>query len=133
VFNYRYIARRSVYIYRCHAYLRKHGFDKIILENHHSLFLISKDKKLRIALEHKTYYHAHNQPYNDFLCRGKQVMNCKNYITISEYIRNTYLERYQSIVTKFHVLKNTVNTKLFGQIMARKERRAEREKYNRLV
>jgi glycosyltransferase involved in cell wall biosynthesis len=127
-FNYRYIARRLFYIYRCHNYLRKHNFDKIIFENHHSLFLILKDKKLQEVLEHKIYYHAHNQPYNDFLC-GKQIVGCPNYITVSEYIRNAYRERYPGIASRFCVLKNAVNTKLFGHVMGREERMAEREKY----
>jgi glycosyltransferase involved in cell wall biosynthesis len=129
IFNYRYISTRLFYIYRCYKYLLKHDFDKIILENHHSLFFPLKNKKLWKIIGHKIYYHAHNQPYHDFLCK-KQIMGCENYITVSEYIRNTYLERYPVITSKFYIFKNGVNTKLFGHVMSEEERIGERKKYN---
>jgi glycosyltransferase involved in cell wall biosynthesis len=128
-FNYRYIFRRLFYICNCRKYLREHGFDKIILENHHSLFLLFKNKKLLKTTGHKLYYHAHNQPYRDFLCK-KQIINCHNYITVSEYIRNAYLERYPGITSNFYVLKNAVNIELFGRRMTKEERSKERKKYN---
>jgi glycosyltransferase involved in cell wall biosynthesis len=56
-------------------------------------------------------------------------MSCENYITVSEYIRNAYRERYPGIAAKFHILKNAVNTKLFGRVMSKEERIEERKKY----
>jgi glycosyltransferase involved in cell wall biosynthesis len=128
-FSYRYILGRLFYIYHCYRYLRGHNFDAIILENNHSLFLPLKTKKLRKILGEKIYYHAHNRPYQDFFCR-KQIMGCGNYIVVSEYIRNAYLERYPGMASKIYVLKNAVNTKLFGCLMTEEERIREREKYN---
>jgi glycosyltransferase involved in cell wall biosynthesis len=129
LFKYRYILMRLFYIYCCYKFLTKNNFDKIILENHHSLFLLLKNRHLLKNIAHKIYYHAHNQPHRDFLCK-KQIMDCGNYITVSEYIRTTYMERYPSIASKFHILKNGVNTELFGCTMNKKERAGERKKYN---
>jgi glycosyltransferase involved in cell wall biosynthesis len=129
IFSYRYIFRRLFFIHRCYIYLRKHDFDRIIFENNHSLFLLLKSNKLRKSISHNIYYHAHNQPYNDFLCKS-QIISCGNYIVVSEYIRNAYLERYPAITSRFYVLKNAVNLELFARNMSSEERIAERRKYN---
>jgi glycosyltransferase involved in cell wall biosynthesis len=127
-FNFRYIFRRLHFIYRCYQYLLKNDFDKIILENHHSLFLIMKSGKLHRKIQHKLYYHAHNQPYHDVGCMN-EIRNCKHYITVSEYIRQTYTERYKDIPSNFFVLKNAVDTGLFGREFSSEMFMAERNRY----
>jgi glycosyltransferase involved in cell wall biosynthesis len=62
------------------------------------------------------------------LC-GNEIRTCVNYITVSEYIQKTYLERYRGIRSRFYVLKNAVNTGLFGQELSKETFTAERNKY----
>ncbi|MDR0682608.1 MAG: glycosyltransferase family 4 protein [Dysgonamonadaceae bacterium] len=128
-FNFRYIFRRFYFIYRCYQCLVKTDFDKVILENHHSLFLLLKSKKLYGKIEHKLYYHAHNQPYHDVLCRT-EIINCRNYIVVSKYIKQKYLERYANTRAHYFILKNAVNTSLFGREMSREAYIMERNKYH---
>jgi glycosyltransferase involved in cell wall biosynthesis len=128
-FNFRYIFRRFHFIFRCYRFLLKNDFNKVILENHHSLFLLLKNKKLCERIEHKLYYHAHNQPYHDVFCRT-EIKRCKNYIVVSDYIKQKYFERYNNSNAHFFILKNAVNTPLFGQKISHETYIAERNKYH---
>ena len=128
-FNFRYIFRRFHFIYRCFRYLLKNDFDKVILENHHSLFLPLKNGKLRRKIGGKLYYHAHNQPYHDILCEA-EILHCQNYIVVSEYIKQKYLERYNNTNANYFILKNAIDTSLFSKEMSQKEYIVERDKYH---
>ena len=76
--SYRYIVQRLFFLNKVSKILKKENYDKIIIENHTSLFLSLKWKKNYKKYESKYYYHLHNEILNDYRLYGNNKKVKKN-------------------------------------------------------
>ncbi|MCO7176713.1 glycosyltransferase family 4 protein [Sporolactobacillus kofuensis] len=127
--SYRYIVQRLHYIYKVGKYLKKNNYDKVVLENHATLFMALKKYGNSRKYLGRYYYHLHNEVTKDYNCR-ELIRNCKKVLGVSRYINNTLEIFFEGSPPKhLIVLKNCVDTALFGSIKSRKEAMNVRRKY----
>ncbi len=86
--SYRYILQRLYFIKKVAKNLYRNDYDKVILENHSTLFMVLKKHQNYRKYEGKYYYHLHNIVTNDYGCR-EILCNCRKVIGVSDYINNT--------------------------------------------
>lgn len=122
--SFRYIFQRLYYIV-CVAYdLKKNNYDRIIVENHSTLFLALKYFDNHKKYDGKYYYHLHNVVTKDYGCR-EIIANCKKVLGVSNYINSTlqsYLGKADN--NHYYVWRNKINREEF-RISLTKERRKE--------
>lgn len=114
--SYRYILQRLHFIDSVSKTLKRENFDKVILENHPTLFMTIKKRNNSIKYKDKYYYHLHNIVTNDYGC--KHIMDeTKKVIGVSKYINGTFDKFMNSSLekNKFTVLKNCVDEKYFNK------------------
>jgi len=129
-FRYRYIFRRFFYISQCSHLLIREEFDRIVLVNDHTLFMLLRNKRLKLKLANKLYFYAHSHPSRDFVKSETITAGCPNVIAISNFIGNEYKHKYGNV--NIFVLKNAIDTFLFSQRMTEEKRIQERGKYGLL-
>lgn len=113
--SYRYILQRLFFIERVSFKLSKGNFDKILIENHASLFLILKKRNNLNKYKNCYYYHLHNEQNNFYGCE-EIIRKSQQIITVSSYISNKITEALGGIdEKKVKILKNCVNTNIFGK------------------
>lgn len=83
------IFQRLFYISKVKKILKKHNFDKVILENHIFLLKIFKNKSLYNKYLGRYYYHEHNV-FNRTLGCNKVLLSCEKIITVSDYISKEF-------------------------------------------
>ena len=86
--SYRYILQRLFYIRKVAQFLHKNNYDKIVIENHSTLFMALKKFKNYKKYEGRYYYHLHNIVTNDYGCK-EIIGNCNTVIGVSNYINGT--------------------------------------------
>ena len=86
--SYRYILQRLFYIRKVAQFLYKNNYDKIVIENHSTLFMALKKFKNYKKYEGRYYYHLHNIVTNDYGCK-EIIGNCNKVIGVSNYINGT--------------------------------------------
>lgn len=118
------------YIVYTHFFLKKHNFDKVIIENNVliSLSLFGIRKKY----EGKYYYHFHNIPRINFGCK-KIVQHASRYICVSKYV-GTEIEKEDNPIgpvdsEKIRILKNCVDKDIFNITQSQKKIEMLRNKY----
>lgn len=128
--SYRYILQRLHFISKTSRILEKGNFDKVVLENHPTLFLTLKKHNNMIKYKDKYYYHLHNVVTNDYGCKDI-MMNTKKIIGVSNYINNTFYNFLKSNinVNKFEVLNNCVDHEKFRIEFSEEDIRGLKEKY----
>ncbi len=126
--SFRCIFARLHYINFAKKILLKNNFDCVVAENHHSLFLVMKDKKISEKYKDKFFYHAHNEPNGNFTCR-KQIESCKKILTVSDFISNCYKKTYPAGNAEYKVVRNGIDTALFSQKLAEEDRVALRAEF----
>ncbi|AEE17072.1 glycosyltransferase family 4 protein [Treponema brennaborense] len=119
--SFRCIFSRLYYIYSTKKVLIENDFDCVVAENHHSLFLVMKDKKINEKYADKFFYHAHNEPNGNFTCR-KQIENCSKILTVSDFISKCYKKKYPHGKAEYKVVRNGIDTELFSQKLTDDER-----------
>lgn len=138
--SYRYIAQRLWYIRKVAKALSKDDengkapFDKVMIENHATLFMTMQKYGNSERYAGKVYYHLHNEVTNDFGCKHeiaqvKKVLGVSNYIvgTLDNFLREHGeggLKREQMAVWR-----NGVDTSSFGSDEAKHKAKAFRRKY----
>ncbi|NMM95237.1 glycosyltransferase family 4 protein [Bifidobacterium oedipodis] len=92
--SYRYIAQRLWYIHKV-AKTLAHGdangnapFDKVMIENHATLFMTMQKHGNAERYAGKVYYHLHNEVLNDFGCK-KEISQVRRVLGVSNYILET--------------------------------------------
>lgn len=96
--SYRYIAQRLWYIRKVSKALSKDDasgkapFDKVMIENHATLFMTMQKYGNSERYADKVYYHLHNEVTNDFGCKH-EIAHVKKVLGVSNYIVET-LDRF---------------------------------------
>ena len=91
--SYRYIAQRLWYIRKVAKALSddvdgEAPFDKVIIENHATLFMTMQRNDNAERYADKVYYHLHNAVTNDFGCKH-EISQIKKVLGVSNYIVET--------------------------------------------
>lgn len=127
--SYRYILQRLYYINEVSKRLRDNDYDKVLLENHATLFMTLKRYKNYKKYNGKYYFHLHNVVTNGYKC-DEIIANCKKVIGVSEYINGT-LKKYLGSIDKntYAVLKNRIDQNQFATRFSKIEKNKIRQKY----
>ncbi|EST12716.1 glycosyltransferase family 4 protein [Sporolactobacillus laevolacticus] len=127
--SYRYIIQRLHYIAKVSKYLQKNTYDKVILENHSTLFMTLKKHHNAQKYAGSYYYHLHNEVTNDYGCR-QIMLGCRKVLGVSRYINQTLSGFLGSFpADKFDVLRNCVDTFHFGSVKSKQDAMALRKNY----
>lgn len=139
--SYRYIAQRLWYINKVSKKLAqptKNGspaFDKVMIENHATLFMTMQKHGNSERYAGKVYYHLHNEVLNDFGCI-KEISKVKKVLGVSKYIvdtLDTYLREHGEPGLREDqkaVWRNGVDTNRFGSEEANSKAIEFRQKFN---
>ncbi|OUL07523.1 spore coat protein [Sedimentibacter sp. SX930] len=114
VMSYRYIFQRLHFISDVSKKLADNEYDKVIIENHASLFMVLKKRDNAKKYKERYYYHLHNEQRDFYGCEDI-IRNCKKIMTVSSYISNSIKKELRIIEEKrIEVLRNCVNISRFG-------------------
>ena len=81
VMSYRSILQRLYFLNKVSKNIKKNNYDKILLENHPTLFLALKWRKNYKKYEGKYYYHLHNEQTKLYGCKDI-IKNCKKILCV---------------------------------------------------
>lgn len=138
--SYRYIAQRLWYIRKVAKALSKDDtsgkapFDKVMIENHATLFMTMQKYGNAERYADKVYYHLHNEVTNDFGCKH-EIAQVKKVLGVSNYIVDTldkFLREHGEGGLKPEqkaVWRNGVDASRFGSDEAKHKAKAFRAKY----
>ena len=138
--SYRYIAQRLWYIRKVAKALSKDDasgktpFDKVMIENHATLFMTMQKYRNAERYADKVYYHLHNEVTNDFGCKH-EIAQVKKVLGVSNYIVDTldkFLREHGEGGLKPEqkaVWRNGVDTSHFGSDEAKRKAKSFRTKY----
>lgn len=138
--SYRYIAQRLWYIRKVAKALSKDDasgkapFDKVMIENHATLFMTMQKYGNSERYADKVYYHLHNEVTNDFGCKH-EIAQVKKVLGVSNYIVDTldkFLREHGEGGLKPEqkaVWRNGVDTSRFGSDEAKRKAKSFRMKY----
>ena len=138
--SYRYIAQRLWYIRKVAKALSKDDasgrapFDKVMIENHATLFMTIQKYGNAERYADKVYYHLHNEVTNDFGCKH-EIAQVKKVLGVSNYIVETldrFLREHGEGGLKPEqkaVWRNGVDASRFGSDEAKHKAKAFRAKY----
>lgn len=111
--SFRYCLQRFWYLNRIAADLGSTDYDALVLENHASLFLILKRKRVFEQYKGKTYFHLHNDINGTYGCTGL-IRRVKKVIGISDYICASCRRRIGGMAAdQFTTVKNVIDLSLF--------------------
>lgn len=128
--SYRYILQRLHYLSQVSRFLQKNNYDKVILENHATLFLTLKKRGNAKKYVGRYYYHLHNEVTNDYGCRAIMLQSRK-ILGVSRYIDRTLGEFIGEIPNeKLDVLRNAVDLSRFGSLKSKQEAAHLRDKFS---
>lgn len=127
--SYRYIIQRLYFLRKTSNNLKKNNYDRIILENHSTLFLALKWHKNYIKYKDKYYYHIHNEIKSFYGCENI-IKNTKKILCVSNYIKKQ-VENFFGIQDSKNIVKltNCINIDEFKEI-SEKEKISLKKKYN---
>lgn len=112
--SYRYIVQRLYFINEVSKILKRNDFDRIVIENHSTLFMALKTRNNYKKYKDKYYYHLHNVVTNAYGCK-EIIQNCKKVLGVSNYINKTLVDFLGGIKKdKLRILKNCVDTERFN-------------------
>ncbi len=112
--SYRYIAQRLHYLSKVGNYLAKKDYDKVILENHPTLFMLLKKHHNMEKYIGKYYYHLHNEVTSSYGCK-RQIIHCEKVLGVSRYIDQTLKQSvFELPEQKLDVLKNGIDLSRFS-------------------
>jgi spore coat protein SA len=111
--SYRYILQRLYFIECVSQKLKMENYDKVVLENHASLFRILKKHNNYRKYLGKYYYHLHNVVTSNYGC-DIIIKNCKKILGVSDYINSTLAAFLKEPVdNKYTVYRNRVDETRF--------------------
>lgn len=128
--SYRYIFQRLYFLNKVSRYLKKNNYDKVLLENHPTLFMALKKKNNYIKYKGRYYYHLHNEINNSYGC-DDIIKKSKNNICVSNFIA-TQLSDFLNLENKSNisVLRNCIDQQRFKEKISETERNKLKLKYN---
>lgn len=127
--SYRYILQRLHYINIVAKHLKEKDFDKIVVENHSTLFMALKKYNNYEKYAGRFYYHLHNIVTNDYGC-DKLIASCKKVIGVSNYINGTLQEFLgKKDQNTYCVLKNKIDNEKFKLTLSAEKKISTREEF----
>lgn len=126
--SYRYILQRIFFLNKVSKILKKDNFDKILLENNHTLYLALKWRKNYIKYKDRYYLHVHNEVKPTYGCE-EIIRNTKKIICVSDYIRREYIEKLNIDKEKIGVLINCIDTEIFNGKISDEKKFSIKKKY----
>lgn len=126
--KYRNIIKRFEYIFKIKNHLFKEDYDKIILENHGTLFWAIKGKNFK-KYKDKYYIHLHNELNSIWQCK-KIAKNCRKIIGVSKFICKSACDRLENYsIENTEVLYNCIDVNRFNKEKYIKDIHKLRSKY----
>jgi len=127
--SYRYILRRLYFIQSTADLLHRKDYDRIVLENHPTLFMALKKKNNAKKYEGRYIFHVHNEIADVYRC-GDLIKNCKKILTVSKFINSSLTKSIKGIPPgKLDVLLNGIDTVRFGNNVQPCAKEAMRKEY----
>lgn len=126
--KFRNIFKRFEYIHKLKKYIFLNDYDKVILQNHPTLFLSLKGKNEEKYIN-KYYIHLHNEVKSLYGC-DEVALNCKKIIGISDFIcksTSEFMKDYPK--DKFSILYNCIDTDRFNKDLWLNDKANIRKKY----
>lgn len=126
--KFRNIFKRFEYIHKLKKYIFSNDYDKVILQNHPTLFLSLKGKNEE-KYRNKYYIHLHNEVKSLYGC-DEVALNCKKIIGISDFIcksTSEFMKDYPK--DKFSILYNCIDTDKFNKDLWLNDKANIRKKY----
>lgn len=119
--SYRYILQRLYYLSKVSRCLRDETFDRVVLENHATLFLTLKKHGNARKYAGRYYYHLHNLVSNDYGCEAI-MRQSRKVLGVSRYIDRTFSQFLgQFPENRLTVLRNCVDVAHFERTSHIKE------------
>lgn len=127
--TYKYIFQRLYFLNKVAKKLHiSNEYDKVILENHPTLFKCLKKYKNYEKYQNRYYYHLHNTMINDF-GYSKYIRESKANICVSKYIANQLAAYIQTTdKSNFKILKNCIDYDKFSR--SSYDNKSVKEEYN---
>ncbi|AIY85135.1 glycosyl transferases group 1 family protein [Clostridium baratii str. Sullivan] len=126
--KFRNIFKRFEYIHKLKKCIYSNNYDKVILQNHPTLFLSLKGKN-KDKYKNKYYIHLHNEVKSLYGC-DEVALNCKKIIGISDFIcksTSEFMKDYPK--DKFSILYNCIDTDRFNKDLWLNDKANIRKKY----
>lgn len=126
--SYRYICQRLWFILCTARYLKKNNYDKVLLENHSSLYLVLKLFNNHTKYRGKYYYHLHNNVTSSYRC-NEIMKNTTSVLGVSNYINGTLRDFLGESNIHYQVLRNRIDNEKFRVELTKDEKLNIKEKY----
>lgn len=126
--SYRYIIKRMDFFWKVSKYLKKNNYDKVILENHPTMYYTMKFRKNDRRYKNKVYYHCHNEISGTFGL-DKYIRQTKIFFSVSHFMSHTLKSLLELDKSKFKVLKNCCDYEKVTKKSSIKEMKELKEKY----
>jgi glycosyltransferase involved in cell wall biosynthesis len=112
--SYRFIVQRLWYIRRVSRTLAGRNFDRVLIENHPTLFAAFRRGKNANRYAGKVYFHLHNEVSNTF-GNTEQIRSVRRILGVSGYINRSVEMSVGGLKPEqMRVLQNCVDTVRFG-------------------
>lgn len=113
-FSYRYILQRIYYLNQVRKKLLLNNYDGILIENHSSLFLPFKDRRVLKKYEGRVFFHLHNAIDTLYGC-GREMRSVERVLGISQYVCDEFLDVVPDYdISKLRILKNCLEVEKYG-------------------
>ena len=128
--SYRYILQRLHYINTVAKCLKENDYDKLVVENHSTLFMALKKYNNAEKYAGRFYYHLHNVVTNDYGCKNI-IGKCRKIIGVSNYINETLHDFLpEDDHNEYVVLRNRIDRERFCVNLTEIKRSNLRKKYD---
>lgn len=128
-FSYRYICQRLWFIHEVGKNLKDNNYDRVVLENHSSLFMTLRLQKNYEKYSGKYFYHLHNVVTSSYGCE-KIIRKTKSVLGVSDYINQTLKEFLGETSIEYKVLRNKIDSNRFRIELNVQQSNEIREKYD---
>ena len=128
-FSYRYICQRLWFIHEVGKNLKDNNYDRVVLENHSSLFMTLRLHKNYEKYSGKYFYHLHNVVTSSYGCE-KIIRKTKSLLGVSDYINQTLKEFLGETSIEYKVLRNKIDSNRFRIELNVQQSNEIREKYD---
>ncbi len=128
--SFRMIFARLWYINRSKKYFLQNDFDIIVAENHVSLFLAMKDKRMKKKYDEKFIYHAHNEAQSGTFGCKKQIENCPMVLTVSDFISRSWKNMFPNGKAEYKCVMNGIDIDLFSKELLAEEKHELQKRLN---
>lgn len=127
--SYRYILQRLHFIDKVSVALKKNDYDKVVLENHATLFMTLKKRKNYLKYAGRYYYHLHNVVKSMYGCE-EVILNTHKVLGVSNYINETLKDTVGESTIKYDVLRNKIDSEKFRRKLTVERQKELKRRFN---